>query len=109
MTSTAAINTIITNHNNIPITMKRITIYITTLLLLFSINNVLGQSIWENPIDGENPSFSTSNPFTSGDITDPNITVSGIGRGSGISGNDASDRYNANGWNATALDPTAYF
>ena len=82
--------------------MKRITIYITTLLLLFSINNVLGQSIWENPIDGENPSPSTSNPFTSGDITDPNITVSGIGRGSGISGNDANNRYNANGWSISS-------
>jgi hypothetical protein len=79
--------------------MKRITIYITTLLLLFSINNVLGQSIWSNPITGTNPN--TSNPFISGDITDPYITVSGIGRGAGISGTNASDRYNAEGWSTS--------
>lgn len=88
--------------------MKRITIYITTLLLLFSINNVLGQSIWSNPIDGENPG-QTSGYYTTNQTVTANLTVSGISKGSGISGNDATDRYNANGWNTPALDPTAYF
>jgi hypothetical protein len=35
--------------------------------------------------------------------------VSGIARGSGISGTNANDRYNANGWNIASLDTTKYF
>ena len=66
-----------------------------------------GQSIFTNPITGTNPN--TSNPYTIGQTPDPNIAVSGIGRGSGINGTNANDRYNANGWDTGTLDPTAYF
>ncbi len=63
--------------------------------------------IFTNPINGTNPN--ASNPFTSGQTVDPNITVSGIGRGAGITGTNATDRYNANSWNTASIDLTAYF
>jgi len=63
--------------------------------------------IWNNDINGENPN--QYNPFTYGQTFDTNITVSGIGRGVGIEGSNADDRYNANRWNTTSFDNTAYF
>ncbi len=79
------------------------------LFLLFTAAAALGwgQSIWTNPITGSNPN--TSNPYTIGQTVDPNISVSGIGRGSGIAGSNANDRYNANSWNTATIDLTAYF
>ncbi|HLP64529.1 hypothetical protein, partial [Flavobacterium sp.] len=53
-------------------------------------------SIFANPITGTNPN--TSNPYTTGQTFNSNITVSGIGRGAGISGNNATNRYNTTGW-----------
>ena len=63
--------------------------------------------IWTNPITGTTPN--ASNPYTTGDVKNANVTVSGIGRGSGITGGNATDRYNANGWNSTSLDANDYF
>jgi hypothetical protein len=80
---------------------------ITLFLFLFFLNGGLTQSIWTNPITDSNPSL--SNPFTLGQTVDANITVSGIGRGTGISPNSGSNRYNANSWNTAALDEDAYF
>ncbi len=68
---------------------------------------VTGNAIWTNPITGTNPNL--SNPYTAGQLYDPNITVSGIGRGSGISGTNANDRYNASNWSTGAIDLTKYF
>ncbi len=65
------------------------------------------QNIFSNVITGTNPN--TANPYTFEQDVVPNITVSGIGRGSGIVGTSANDRYNANSWDTSALDPTAYF
>jgi hypothetical protein len=66
-----------------------------------------GQSIWTNPITGTNPN--TDNPYTTGQTVDPNITVSGIVRGTGATGANANNRYNASSWDTGALDLTAYF
>ncbi len=72
---------------------------------------ILGQihaaTIWENPITGMNPN--TSNPYTTGDVVASNLTVSGIGRGTGITGVNSNNRYNASSWNTATLDTTAYF
>lgn len=65
------------------------------------------QSIFDNPITGTNPN--TSNPYTFGQTVNTNITVSGIGRGTGITGTAANDRYNASGWNTVTLDVNDYF
>jgi len=77
------------------------------LICIGFITSGLAQSIFDNPIVGGNPSL--DNPFTSGQNVNANITVSGIGRGAGISGNAGADRYNANSWNTAAIDLTAYF
>jgi hypothetical protein len=66
-----------------------------------------GQSIFINPITGVNPN--TNNPYIIGQTIDPNITVSGIGRGTSITGTNANDRYNATGWNSATLDVNDYF
>ncbi|UPQ80767.1 choice-of-anchor D domain-containing protein [Flavobacterium azooxidireducens] len=66
-----------------------------------------GQSIFENPITGTNPN--TANPYTTGQVVAPNLTVSGIGRGAGALGAGANNRYNASSWNTAAIDLTAYF
>lgn len=73
---------------------------------LFSVSPLRAQ-IDSNPITDPNPSL--FNPFTAGEITDPNVTASGIGRGAGINGTAASNRYNANGWDTLSIDTTAYF
>lgn len=63
--------------------------------------------IFSNPIDGTNPN--TDDPYITGQTVDPNITVSGIGRGAEISGTNTNDRYNANSWNTPSIDLDAYF
>lgn len=79
----------------------------STLLLLWLIPAANAQSIFTNAITATNPS--ADNPFTAGQTVNSNITVSGIGRGSGIGANAGSNRYNANGWNTTSIDLNAYF
>lgn len=64
-------------------------------------------SIFANTITSTNPN--TSNPYTTGQTFNANLMVSGIGRGSGINGTSANDRYNANSWNTTMLDVNDYF
>ncbi|HEY1038099.1 MAG TPA: gliding motility-associated C-terminal domain-containing protein [Bacteroidia bacterium] len=83
--------------------MKKIAGAIVAILLT---GNVFGQ-IFSNTITGTNPN--TANPYTTGQIVDANITVSGIGRGPGITGTNANNRYNANGWSTGAIDLNDYF
>lgn len=66
-----------------------------------------GQSIFSNTITGTTPNI--SNPYITGQVANANITVSGIGRGSGISGSNANNRYNAVGWSTSTLDLNDYF
>jgi hypothetical protein len=66
-----------------------------------------GQSIFSNPITDANPS--TANPFTAGQTFDPNITVSGVGRGPGVNANAGSNRYNASAWSFPSFDANDYF
>ena len=70
-------------------------------------NKASAQAVFSNSITGTNPN--TSNPYAAGQTTDANITVSGIGRGTGIAGANANDRYNANGWNSASIDANDYF
>jgi hypothetical protein len=79
---------------------------LVVIFLLLSTWN-WGQSIWTNPITGVDPGLTS--PYTSGQTVNSNITVSGISRGSGITGNAAIDRYNANSWNTATIDLNAYF
>ncbi|RWW98742.1 YDG domain-containing protein [Flavobacterium cerinum] len=65
-------------------------------------------TIWSNGITDGTPYL--YNPYTIGDNVPAStyIDVSGIGRGSGIAGNAATGRYNANGWGLT-FDSNDYF
>ena len=83
--------------------MKKLLLLITFLFSIIS----YGQSIFDNPITDTNPS--TDNPYIAGQNVNANITVSGIGRGSGITGSSATNRYNANNWSTTTLDTNDYF
>lgn len=63
--------------------------------------------LWSNLITGSDPN--QNNPYTQGDLVSAGIRVSGIGRGSGITGVNANDRYNASGWNSSSLNTNDYF
>ncbi len=72
--------------------------------------NGFGQavSIWTNPITGTSPG--TSNPYISGDVKNSNITVSGIGRGTSLTGLITNNVYNTNGWTTNStIDLNGYF
>jgi len=80
------------------------------LLLIFTLFTYFSQAqvIWTNPITGTNPG--QVSPYITGQTVNPNITVGGIARSSGIQGNDGNDRYNANNWNTSpAIDLNDYF
>lgn len=70
-----------------------------SLIVLFAIGsfNGFGQtSIFSNPITGTNPS--TSNPYTTGQVVSAGITVSGIGRGSGVDARNLNNSYYTDSW-----------
>lgn len=81
--------------------------FLGCLFIISSPILIFGQSIFENSITGVNPNM--SNPYTIGQAVDSNITVSGIGMGSGLFGLDTNDRYNARSWGLSGLDPDSYF
>ncbi|HEX8269891.1 MAG TPA: choice-of-anchor D domain-containing protein [Flavobacterium sp.] len=85
--------------------MKKRLLFLAFAFLVWSAS--FGQSIFTNPITGTTPN--ASNPYTSGQVVDANLVVSGIGRGTGISGSAANDRYNASGWNTPTIDLNDYF
>jgi hypothetical protein len=68
---------------------------------------ISAQSIWTNPITGTDPGLTS--PYSTGQTVDANLTVSGISRGPGITGNAGANRYNANNWSTGAIDLTDYF
>jgi hypothetical protein len=63
--------------------------------------------IHSNPIDGTDTYL--QNPFTAGQYVDANLTSTGIGRGPGLGGNTAGNRYNARNWSFPSFDDTDYF
>ena len=83
--------------------MKQKILFIALFIGSFS----WGQSIFTNPLTFV--SGIQTSPYTTGQTIDPNITVSGISRGSGITGTAAANRYNANGWSTGVFDANDYF
>jgi hypothetical protein len=80
------------------------------LLVILSVCfcNAVFSQIWNNPITGTNPN--TANPYTAGQsVSSAYVTVSGIGRGSGINGINTNDRYNAKSWNTASINTNNYF
>jgi trimeric autotransporter adhesin len=80
---------------------------LVVLLLTLSSFYMNGQSIFSNPITGANPSG--TNPYTTGQLVDPNLTVSGIGRGNGVNAVTVVNAFAADNWNSPNLDANDYF
>jgi hypothetical protein len=87
--------------------MQRLSSIVAAAAVLCVAGSASAQSIFNNPITGTNPN--TANPYTTGQTVNANITVSGIGRGTGITGTNANNRYNANGWNSPTLNTADFF
>lgn len=86
--------------------MRKLVVYLLPFaFLLFS--NIAFGGLASNTITGSNPNI--SNPYTEGQVVSLNLAFSGIGRGVGINGTSANDRYNANSWNTSTIDLDAYF
>lgn len=86
------------------ISFRSVLAFAVVSLLALTANSAI---LVTNPITGTNPN--SSNPYTAGQTVSSNITFSGISRGTGITGSDANNRYNANSWNTPSFDSTAYF
>ncbi|APY11141.1 hypothetical protein BWZ22_07745 [Seonamhaeicola sp. S2-3] len=87
---------------------KRILCNVLVFLLFFFIGALgFSQSIFTNSITGANPS--ASNPYTTGQVVNSNITVTGIGRGSGITEENTNDRYSASSWAQLGINSNDYF
>jgi hypothetical protein len=80
---------------------------LTVMCGLGTANTTWAGVIFSNPITDTDPS--AANPYTAGQTVDANLTVSGIGRGSGITASTALNRYSASGWNSGSLDVNDYF
>ncbi len=88
-------------HNN----LLRNVLLLSFLLLT---GNIAWGQIFSNPITGAHPG--QSNPYTIGQTINANITVSGIGRGTGLSGANGNNSYNASDWTTSgSLDANDYF
>ena len=84
---------------------KKYGVLFVSILISTGLN---AQVVFENPITGTNPN--TSNPYTIGQTFNSNVAVSGIGRGSGITGSNGNNRYSANNWTLGASsDNNDYF
>jgi hypothetical protein len=84
-----------------PLFMKS-TKAITVLFFLLCVTTLSwGQAkqIWSNTITGTNPNL--QNPYTTGDVVSSYITVSGIGRGTGINGESTNNAYRAEGFSTS--------
>ena len=79
----------------------RVRYYILLLFFFLFSSKLFSQSIFTNPINGNNPS--SSNPFINQQVLNSNLTVSGIGFGSGLIANAGDDRYNLRAWSTGAL------
>jgi hypothetical protein len=68
---------------------------------------LVAASIFANTITGTNPGLTS--PYTTGQTVNSHITVSGIGRGAGLTGASTNDIYNASAWSTGAIDLADYF
>lgn len=79
--------------------LRRCRAFVACIGIIISLG-LNAQTIWTNPITGTNINAS---PYTTGQTVASNITVSGISRGAGITGENETDTYSASGWNGTSF------
>lgn len=77
--------------------------------LFFLASQEINGQIWSDPITGTQPGNFQNFQSSSGTTVNPNISISGISKGSGLSGNNANDRYAADQWNLSSFDANDYF
>ncbi|MDW8853113.1 PKD-like domain-containing protein, partial [Flavobacterium sp. MMLR14_040] len=79
------------------------------LFIIFIIFPVLtfGQSIWTNPLSANNINSNTT--YTTGDVKDANITVSGISKGSGVTAATVNGVYTGTDWDSNSFNQNDYF
>ena len=83
--------------------MKKVLLFSWLFLTLGSATNA--QVIWSNEIIGASPN--SANPFFTGSVKANGVTVSGIGRGSGITGRTVVDAYSASSWTTSSTRGTS--
>jgi len=89
-----------------PVNLTRVLLML--LIVLYASSSFGQTAIFSNTITGTNPG--ADNPYSTDQVVVTNITATGIGRGSGIDVNTASNRYNAKSFNTSiTLDANDYF
>jgi len=86
--------------------LKRSGLLLLLCMLMTNLSVQAQNIIFKNDINHSDPS--QFNPFSIGQITDGNISATGIGRGPGLIAAAAADIYSVTGWNTPAVDLTAY-
>jgi len=87
--------------------MKAITIKSLSFIIGFlcAVTFGYGQNVISNNIDGVSPNFpNNSDPFTDGQIVNPNVVATGISKGPGITDVYIDDVFSAAGWDDVAID-----
>ena len=76
--------------------MKKSVVFFSVLFSLCSLTMWSQDVIWSNPINGASPN--SANPFVAENVKAAGITVSGIGRGTGLTGRTVVNAYSASSW-----------
>ena len=87
--------------------MKATAFLVGSLFTALSWTNANADVISKNDIDGTVPADIVT--YTAGKIDDPNITASGISRGSGLTASSGTDRFNSKSWSTGAIDTNDYY
>ena len=66
-----------------------------------------GNNLFKNDITTNNAQ--NFNPYTTNQVFDSNITVSGISRGSGVNAKNKNGMYNAKSWDSPSFDANDYY
>ncbi|HHE07806.1 MAG TPA: hypothetical protein ENL01_02710 [Chlorobaculum parvum] len=80
---------------------------IALLTATFFTTTANAEVITMNEITGDDPGL--LNPYTTGLVEASGLSATGIGHGSGVTGNRGDDRYNAKNWSSNGLDTDDYF
>lgn len=86
--------------------LKRPMLTMLLCTILMQMSTQAQTIIFKNDITHSDPS--QFNPFSIGQVTDANITATGIGRGPGLIASPSADIYRVTGWDTPAVDLTAY-
>jgi hypothetical protein len=87
--------------------LKTLALLWLAIVLLSAASAWAQPRIYRNNIDSTDPS--AENPYVTGEIKDPNVTVSGLIRSTGLVPSTAQASFRATGWNTASLNANNYF